>query len=114
MALYFDLPIYKKTYDLLLVLLDLSSNLSKTYKYTLGERVQLEAIEVIVNIYKANASIEKLQFISKSREHIEIIRLMIRILHDTKQISLKCMVGINKIIEEISKQLVGWQKYYTK
>jgi hypothetical protein len=113
MALYFDLPVYKKTYDLLLVLLDLSSNLSKTYKYTLGERIQLEAIETIVNIYKANASIEKLQFISKSREHIEIIRLMIRILHDTKQISLKRMIFINNIIEEISKQLVGWQKYCT-
>ncbi len=113
MALYSDLPVYKKTYDLLLVLLDLSSNLSKTYKYTLGERIQLEAIETIVNIYKANASIEKLQFISKSREHIEIIRLMIRILHDTKQISLKRMIFINNIIEEISKQLVGWQKYCT-
>lgn len=111
MAIYFDLPVYKKTYDLLLDLFDLSSNLSKTHKYTLGERIKLEAIEVIVNIYKANASIEKLQFIAKSREHIEIIRLLIRVLHDTKQISLKRMVAINKIIEEISKQLVGWQKH---
>ena len=110
MAIYFDLPVYKKTYDLLLGLLDLSNNLSKSYKYTLGERIQLEAIEVILNIYKANASIEKLQFISKSREHIEIIRLMIRILYDTKQISLKRMIFINTIIEEISKQLAGWQK----
>lgn len=118
MALYFDLPVYKKTYDLLLDLLDLSSNLSKVDTrrpvYLLGERIQLEAIEVIVNIYKANASIEKLQFISKSREHIELIRLMIRILYDTKQISLKRMVFINKLIEEISKQLVGWQKYCIK
>ncbi|PIY02121.1 MAG: hypothetical protein COZ21_15805 [Bacteroidetes bacterium CG_4_10_14_3_um_filter_31_20] len=114
MALYFDLPVYKKTYDLLLDLFNLSSNLTKAYKYTLGERIQLEAIETIVNIYKANAGIEKLQFISKSREHIEIIRLIVRILHDTKQISLKRMVVINKIIEEISKQLVGWQKYCTK
>ena len=111
MALYFDLPVYKKTYDLLLVLLDLSSDLSKTYKYTLGERIQSESIELIVNIYKANSSMEKLQFISKSREHIEIIRLMIRILHDVKQISLKRMIFINTIIEDISKQLVGWQKY---
>jgi hypothetical protein len=114
MALYFDLPVYKKTYDLLLDLFNLSSNLPKAYKYTLGERIQLEAIEVIVNIYKANTNIEKLEYISKSREHIEIIRLIVRILYDTKQISLKRMIFINKIIEEISKQLVGWQKYCTK
>ena len=50
MALYFDLPVYKKTYDLLLDLFNLSSNLTKAYKYTLGERIQLEAIETIVNI----------------------------------------------------------------
>ncbi len=113
MAIYYDLPVYKKTYDLILELFNLSSNLPKAYKYTLGERIQLDAIEVIVNIYKANASIEKLEYISKSREHIEIIRLMIRILYDTKQINLKRMIVINKKIEEISKQLVGWQKYCT-
>lgn len=113
MAIYYNLPVYKKTYDLILELFNLSSNLPKAYKYTLGERIQLDAIEVIVNIYKANASIEKLEYISKSREHIEIIRLMIRILYDTKQINLKRMIVINKKIEEISKQLVGWQKYCT-
>lgn len=113
MAIYYDLPVYKKTYDLILELFNLSSNLPKAYKYTLGERIQLDAIEVIINIYKANASIEKLEYISKSREHIEIIRLMIRILYDTKQINLKRMIVINKKIEEISKQLVGWQKYCT-
>jgi hypothetical protein len=113
MAIYYNLPVYKKTYDLILELFNLSSNLPKAYKYTLGERIQLDAIEVIINIYKANASIEKLEYISKSREHIEIIRLMIRILYDTKQINLKRMIVINKKIEEISKQLVGWQKYCT-
>lgn len=113
MAIYYNLPVYKKTYDLILELFNLSSNLPKAYKYTLGERIQLDAIEVIINIYKANASIEKLEYISKSREHIEIIRLMIRILYDTKQISLKRMIVINKKIEEISKQLVSWQKYCT-
>jgi len=113
MAIYYDLPVYKKTYDLILELFNLLSNLPKAYKYTLGERIQLDAIEVIINIYKANASIEKLEYISKSREHIEIIRLMIRILYDTKQINLKRMIVINKKIEEISKQLVGWQKYCT-
>ncbi len=90
------------------------TNLPKSFKYTLGQRIQLESIELIVNIYKANAHSEKVPFILKIREHIEIIRLLIRILHDTKQISLKRMVLVNVMIEEISKQLVGWQKYYEK
>jgi len=113
MSIYFDLPVYKKSYDLLLELMKLSADLSKTYKYSVGERVRLEAIELIINIYKANAAAEKSPFIAKSRENIEIIRLMIRVLHDMQQINLKRMVFINKIIEDISKQLVGWQQYCT-
>jgi len=114
MALYIELPIFKKSYDLLLELFDLVENLSKTYKYSLGQRIQTEATEIIINIYKANSSIEKIPFISKAREQIEIIRLLIRVLHDTRQINLKRMVLINSMIEEISKQLTGWQKYSEK
>jgi hypothetical protein len=114
MALYIELPVFKKSYDLIIELFDLYSNLPKSFKYTLGQRIQLESIELIVNIYKANAHTDKIPFILKIREHIEIIRLLIRILHDTKQISLKRMVLVNVMIEEISKQLVGWQKYCEK
>ena len=114
MALYIELPVFKKSYDLVIELFDLYTNLPKSFKYTLGQRIQLESIELIVNIYKANAHSEKVPFILKIREHIEIIRLLIRILHDTKQISLKRMVLVNVMIEEISKQLAGWQKYYEK
>jgi len=114
MALYIELPVFKKSYDLVIELFDLYTNLPKSFKYTLGQRIQLESIEMIVNIYKANAHGDKIPFILKIREHIEIIRLLIRILHDTKQISLKRMVLVNVMIEEISKQLVGWQKYCEK
>ena len=114
MALYIELPVFKKSYDLVLELFDLYTNLPKSFKYTLGQRIQLESIEMIVNIYKANAHSDKVPFILKIREHLEIIRLLIRILHDTKQISLKRMVLVNVMIEEISKQLVGWQKYCEK
>ena len=114
MALYIELPVFKKSYDLVIELFDLYTNLPKSFKYALGQRIQLESIEMIVNIYKANAHTEKVPYILKIREHIEIIRLMIRILHDTKQISIKRMVLVNVMIEEISKQLVGWQKYCEK
>lgn len=114
MALYIELPVFKKSYDLVIELFDLYTNLPKSFKYTLGQRIQLESIEMIVNIYKANSNTEKATWILKIREHVEIIRFLIRVLHDTKQISLKRMVLVNVMIEEISKQLVGWQKYSEK
>ena len=114
MALYTELPVFKKSYDLLLLLISLSANLPKSYKYTLGERLQLEATEMIINIYKSNTAVDKQEHILKSREHLEAIRLLVRVLHDTKQINLRRMIFLNSLIEEISKQLVGWQKHFSK
>ena len=113
MAIYTELPVFKKSYDLLLLLVDLAANLPKSYKYTFGERLQLEATEMIINIYKANTAIDKQDHIFKSREHLETIRLLVRVLYDTKQINLRRMVFLNGLIEEISKQLTGWQKHFT-
>ncbi len=45
MALTQELPIYKATYDLVLVIFRQVKNFSKEYKYTLGERLKNEAIE---------------------------------------------------------------------
>ena len=45
-----------------------------------------------------------------AREQIEVIRLLIRVMKDMKQISLEKFVRINHVVESVSKQLSGWQK----
>jgi len=40
----------------------------------------------------------------------DIIRLFIRLMKDLQQISLKRFVQVNQKVEEVSKQLTGWQK----
>jgi len=45
-----------------------------------------------------------------AREQIEVIRLLIRVMKDMKQISLKKFVTVNKSVENVSKQLSGWHK----
>jgi len=42
------------------------------------------------------------------------VRLLIRLLHDLRQISIKRMIGLNVLIESISKQLSGWKKSVSK
>jgi hypothetical protein len=114
MAIYTELPVFKKSYDLLLLLVNMSASLPKSYKYTFGERLQLESIEMIINIYKSNTAVDKQDHILKSREHLEAIRLLVRVLYDTKQINLRRMIFLNSFIEEISKQLTGWQKHFAQ
>jgi hypothetical protein len=98
----------------LLELFDIYNNLPKSVKYTIGEKLQKEIIKAIIQIYKANSHPVKSPYIIKAREHVEVIRLLIRILFDIKLLGLKRMVLVNTIIEDVSKQLAGWEKYCEK
>lgn len=114
MANYIELPVYKASYDLLLQIFALTHNLNREYKYTLGERLKNEITELLSNIYRANRIIEKEEYLKTARENLELVRLYIRILKDTKQISNKKHIFINLSIEKVSKQLAGWHKSVIK
>jgi len=110
MALYNELPVYKATYDLLLGIFQFTKDFNKEYKYTVGESLKKETISLLTLIYRANTRHQKEDVLQMAREQIEVIRLLIRVMKDMKQISLEKFVKINQIVENVSKQLNGWQK----
>jgi hypothetical protein len=48
MALFNELLFYKATYDLLLAIFKFGKGFSKEYKYTVGESLKKETIELII------------------------------------------------------------------
>ena len=52
--------------------------------------------------------------INEAREHTEVIRVLIRLMKDMRQISLKQFVSINEKVENVSRQLAGWYKSQSK
>ncbi len=114
MSTYDNLPVYKTSYDLLVALFQFTKNMSREYKYTLGESIKNEAITMIIAIYKANSSYSKYDLIQSAREHAEVIRLLLRLLKDLRQISLQKFVRLNEFIESVSKQLCAWQRSCNK
>ena len=110
MATYDELPVYKATYDLLLAIFQFTKGFHKEFKYTVGESLKNETIELITLIYRANSRTDKQATLQTAREHIEVIRLLIRLMKDMHQINLKQFVEVNKQVENVSKQLAGWQK----
>ena len=110
MATYNHLPVYKTSYDLLVEIFQFTKNFNREYKYTIGESIKKETIEMIINIYRANSNYAKKPLIQAARENAEVIRLLFRLLKDLKQINLEKFVGINAKLESVSKQLSAWQK----
>ena len=110
MALYYHLPVYKTSYDLLLAIFQLTKNFSREYKYSIGQDLKKITTEMILNIYRANSTMSKKDIIQNGRENIEVIRLYIRLLKDLQQINVKKLIHLNELIESVSKQLSMWQK----
>jgi hypothetical protein len=108
--LYYQLPVYKASYDLLITIYVFTKKLSREYKYTIGQDLKTEAKNLMVEIYKANSTCNKREIIKKARERLLIIRLNIRILKDLKEIALKKFIQLNELIESVSRQLAGWEK----
>jgi hypothetical protein len=113
MALYSELPVYKLGYDLLLTIYERTKVFPREHKYSLGERLKNETLELLINIYMANKSKkeERLICIDNARQHLEIVRLLLRVTKDIRVIGIKGYVVLNMQVEELSKQLVSWHKY---
>ncbi len=111
MSTYSSLSVYKASYDFLIQMVAMTKNFDREYKYTLGESIKKETMEMIKNIYRANGSANKKELIQAAREDIEMIRLDLRILQDFKQLNIRKFVFLNAKVEVISKQLVAWQNY---
>ena len=95
MSLYNNLPVYRASYDLLVDLFRLTKDFSREYKYTLGESIKKEVVEMISNIYRANSSYSKEKIIQSVRENVEVIRLFLRLLKDLKQVNLEKFIFLN-------------------
>jgi hypothetical protein len=55
MAQYEHLPICKQTYDILLRTMTATKDFPREYKFTLGQKIKDELIELVVLIYRANS-----------------------------------------------------------
>ncbi|GAB6906289.1 conserved hypothetical protein [Desulfosarcina cetonica] len=110
MAQYQHLPIYKLTYDLLIRVMQVTRNFPREYKYTLGQKLKDEIIELVVLIYKANSTKEKAPYIERALEHIQVVQLMIRLSHDMRILPRKHYVDLAEKTDSLARQAQGWLK----
>ncbi|NDV46378.1 four helix bundle protein [Paludibacter sp. 221] len=110
MATYENLPVYKVSYDLLLLLFKSSKHMQRDYRYTLGESMKKELMTLLQNIYRANCATHKKELLATARENVEVIRLQFRLCNDLNQFPLRDFVRANEYIESLSKQLTAWER----
>ena len=109
MALYYDLPVFKDVYKLILLIYSLTKDFSKEYKYTLGQDLKKDSMVLMRSIYRANKAKDKKEYLETFLDDFELLKLEVRLSVDMKIITIKKQVEISLLMDGIGKQITGWR-----
>ena len=110
MSLYAELPIYRDSYSLLLAIYQLTGKFSREYKYTLGQDMKRDALNLFRNLYQANRAKDKRQNLDDFLAEFELLKLEVRMCVDLRLLSLKKMAEISLLTDNIGKQINAWKQ----
>lgn len=108
MAQYNHLPVFQHTYRLNLEIYQAVHQFPKEYKYTLGNIIKNLSSEILNGIVAANSANEKREILESAKLKLEQFRIHLRLSADLKILGLNRYEMINRMVEEISKELTGW------
>ena len=109
MALYYELPVYRDVYKLILMIFECTKDFSKEYKYTLGQDMKRDALQLVRNIYRANKSANKKEHLEAFLDDFELLKLEIRLCADMKVLPIKKQAALAMLMDTIGKQIIGWR-----
>jgi hypothetical protein len=112
MAQIKHLPIYKTAYELLETTVRVTKDFPRDFKYSLGDKIRGEVIDLVVFIFKANATKkERAEHAGKILERIEVIDLLVRLTKDLRLITVKQFSEIVFLSDSLGRQAQGWIKH---
>lgn len=108
----FDIPIFKKSYDLYRILHDYRRLIPKHDRFTVFERCEQSLLDVIKGIILAGGQRgkDKIPTLENVNFQLNMLRVFIRLLKDIKAVDVKKYVSLESMIDEIGRMLGGWIK----
>jgi hypothetical protein len=111
MAIHTTLPIYKVAYDLLDAITDLSKNMPRDFKQSIGGKLRDECVEIVVLIFRANVSRDKAPHLISLVERLQVSELLLRLSRDKRLISTGQYAKAVELTGSIGKQANGWRSF---
>lgn len=105
-----NLPIFEKTYELILWLYLTVNKFPKSQRFVLGQQIEKTLLEILGGIIQANQEKNKLPYLKKISVELDQLRILIRLSKDLKFISIRQYEFVAEKINEIGKMLGGWIK----
>lgn len=106
----FDIPIFKKAYDLYQIFHGYRDTVKKRDRHTIWERSENTILSIIEGILAASEAhkIEKLPILKNVSVKLNLLRVLFRLVKDAKVIDLGKYIALEETVDEIGRQLGGW------
>ncbi len=108
----FDIPIFKKTYDLYKTFYEYRNLVPKLDRHTIWQKSEdlilgiLEGILTASKLYKA----AKAPVLENASVKLNLLRVFVRLMKEVKTIDNKKYAALEEMIDEIGRMLGGWIK----
>lgn len=110
MALSEELPIYKDSFDLLEQLTELSKDLPKFLRCTLGTRMVDLSLDMLGQIYRANMAMEGRQaVITDMLISYRQLLMLLRVCYHQKALSTGKYAELMKMLDSVGRQGTAWK-----
>jgi hypothetical protein len=110
MALTTTLPIYKVAYNLLDVITDLTKNMPRDFKMSIGGKLRDECVEIVTLIFRANVAADKSVHLEGLLERLQVSELLLRLSKDKRLISVGQYAKAIELTNSVGKQATGWKR----
>jgi len=105
-----DLPAVQKAYDLSKELLPRVSKFPRDFRFSLGERIIANSLEVLELLIQAAYAKEKLRFLDQANLDLERLRFLLRLARELGPLSHNGYEYVMKQLTELGRQIGGWRK----
>ncbi|NQV90328.1 four helix bundle protein [Candidatus Uhrbacteria bacterium] len=107
-----EAPVFQVVYDLLKDVHIARGKFEKTEKYSLGEQLELQLLELLLNIISAGHAKRtwKITSIDKALLAGEKTKILMRLAYDLEQINQGRYLKWQEAIQKIGRMLGGWKK----
>ena len=108
----FDIPIFKKIYDLYKQFYILRKSVAKQDRYTLWQRCENVLLDILENILLASqlSKADKLPVLQKASLKLNFLRIFLRLMKETKSLATNKYMTLQQDVDEVGRMLGGWIK----
>ena len=108
--LYYELPVYKDTYQLLQLIYEVVGKFPREHKFDLGQDMKRDALRLCQSLYTVNRTMNRGKLLEEFLDDFELLKTEVKLGVDLRLISFKKTAEIAGLSDKIGRQITAWRR----